>query len=70
MTMLAPPASGIAAALAGHGAAFLGAGTDLDRALARATATTAVAARFPVFERVRDVAIGRLRDPLADPRCA
>jgi hypothetical protein len=67
MTTVAPPPSGIAAALAGHGARFLGEGTPLDRAIGRAAATTAVAAAFPVFERVRDVAIGRLNDPLADP---
>ncbi|TBW39024.1 hypothetical protein EYW49_07795 [Siculibacillus lacustris] len=61
------PLAGIEARLRRHGAWFADRGLDLSRATARADATTAIAAHFPTFERVRDVATGCVAGPLAGP---
>jgi hypothetical protein len=66
----ARPEPGIEARLRRHGAWFAEPGLDLAEARRREAATTAIAAAFPALERVRDVAIGRREDPLADPAAA
>jgi hypothetical protein len=57
---------GIESLLRRRGAWFSEEGTDLAEARARDAATVAVAAAFPVFERIRDVVMGRDDDALGD----
>lgn len=57
----------IAAALDRRGAWLDGPGTPLDEALTRATATRAIAADFPAFERMREMLLGRAAAERATP---
>ena len=57
---------GIEARLGRCGAWFSEGGLDLDTARARDAATCAIAAAYPVFERIRDVVFDRTDDALDD----